>query len=100
MDSESDITICFEDREQELKKMFKSKLEDYKRENILIEKKYNLYKDMYKKLKNEKLDIVQYGSNPSDPKILFLNPACNANSDLNLSMISHIPMIAPELIST
>jgi len=92
MDSESDITICFESREQELKKMFKSKLEQYQRENVLIEKKYNLYKDMYKKLKNEKLDIVQYGSNSSDPKILFLNPACNANSDLNLSMISQIPL--------
>merc|ERR1719395_519485 len=47
---------------------------------------------MYKKLKNEKLDIVQYGSNPADPKILFLTQGCNTNPDLDLSQISQIPM--------
>jgi len=94
LDSQSDLSICFENREQELKKIFKSKLDDYKRENTLIEKKFNLYKDMYKKLKNEKLDIVQYGSNPADPKILFLTQGCNTNPDLDLSQISQIPMTA------
>merc|ERR1711976_389077 len=83
LDSESDLSSNYEAREIELKKNFKNKVQELKRENTLIEKKYNLYKDMYKKLKNEKLDIVQYGSNTT---ATFVNPDFGSNNEaLNIS---------------
>jgi len=83
LDSESDLSSNYEAREVELKKNFKNKVQELKRENTLIEKKYNLYKDMYKKLKNEKLDIVQYGSNTT---ATFVNPDFGSNNEaLNIS---------------
>jgi len=55
-----------------MKKKMKEDRIKFERELRLTDKKFNLYKEMYKKLKNEKLDIIQFGSNTDSNNVFFL----------------------------
>jgi len=98
LDSEGELVEMYLKREETLKKKLKEAQLQAQREVRLYEKKFLLYKNMYNKIKNEKLDVLQYGSNTgSDNKVLFISQG--STRGLDESVISEVAPCKTDAIS-
>lgn len=82
LDSEAEVTEYYKKREVDLKKQFKDFSEDANRKVRLAEKRVAMFKNMYNKVKNEKLELIPIGNE----KYMFLS----GKDTLNMSMMSNV----------
>lgn len=88
LDSEAEVTEHYKKRETSLKKQFVDFQADANRKVRLAEKRVAMFKNMYNKIKNEKLELVPIGNE----KYLFLSE----KDTLNLSQMSDVKVDAQE----
>ena len=88
LDSEAEVTEHYKKREGSLKKQFVDFQADANRKVRLAEKRVAMFKNMYNKIKNEKLELVPIGNE----KYLFLSE----KDTLNLSQMSDVKPDAQE----
>jgi len=89
LENEGEIQEMYLKREEALKKQMKDYKIQAEREIRLYEKKFMLYKNMYTKIKNEKLDLVEYQNMvDGSQKKIFVNP--NSLKGLDDSVISEV----------